>query len=241
MKERRRKESEAAHLVSKSTNYPEIPTLPPSPFAALATSTSMLVPSAPHSLAGLLPSALGSPPSHLFALSPPPPSLKTSPWSAPSSPHIHSISSHTSSHIALPSLALEPKQHSHWPTVSPLAQKKCPGSLILWEPGDPATTYPFNLHSFSLEGSATLPWTATIGERPGSLRLRSDDCDGVSGPSQSCCQPCAGIATSTKYQQVEGRAKNDCRHRAYDKLNWEQLVGRTREKSDLLAKERSKV
>ena len=143
--------------------------------------------------------------------------------------------------MALPSLLLESKWRSHWLTVSPLTQKKCSGSLVLWEPGDPATTYPVNLHSHDPTGSAALPWTVGVGERPGSLQLRSDSCNGVCGPLESCCQDCAKITSSSGYQQLEHRAKNDHTHWAYNKLNWEQLVGRTREKSDLLMKERSKV
>ena len=243
-KERKKVELEAtrAYPVSKTSSYAEIPTLPPSPFTLPASLGPGLVdgPSATRLFANLLPSTTNS---HLppFTLNPPPSSLRTSSWSAPSSPQICSTPSYASSHMALPSLSLESKWRSHWLTVSPLTQKKCSGSLVLWEPGDPATTYPFNLHSHDPTGSAALPWTVGVGERPGSLRLRSDSCNGVCGPLESCCQDCAKITLSSGYQQLEHRAKNDHTHRAYDKLNWEQLVGRTREKSDLLMKERSKV
>lgn len=245
-KERKKMELEAArtHPVSKTTSYAEMPTLPPSPFTLPASSDPVLVnnPSATHPLTNLLPSTMDSHPPPFFALDPPPLSLRTPSWSAPSSPQICSTPSmYASSHMTLPSLTLESNWQSRWLAVSPLTQKKCLGSLVLWESGDPATAYPFNLHSCDLKDSITLPWAVTVGERPSSLRLRSESCRGVCGPSQSCCQDCAEITSSTKYQQLEDRAKNDHKHRAYDKLNWEQLVGRTREKSDLLVKERSKV
>jgi len=229
-KERKKKELEAVRPTSKATN---VFTPHPLPFMAPASLAPALpqqyIPSAFHLLAN------SSPSPHLAT-----PSLRPS-WSAPSSPQICSAPSYTHSHVALPSLALEPKWLPQVPTIPPPARKGCPGSLILWEPGDPATTYPFTLHSRNLKDSTPLPWTVELGERPGSLRLRSDECRGVSGPSQSCCQPCAGITSSTKYQQVEDHAKHDHKHRAYDKLNFEQLATRTHEKSSLLTKERSKV
>lgn len=250
-----REKKVATRPVSKSTSYTEVPTSPLSPFTtptslALAYPfapgpfTSLphqFIPSAPCSLAGPLPLTPGSRPPHLIALDPPPPSLGTSSWSAPGSPQICSTPSYIRSHTALPSLALESAWCPQWSAVPPLAQKMCPGSLVLWEPGDPATTYPFNLHHQDLKSPIKLPWTVAVGERPGSLRLWSDNCTSVCDPSQSCCHSCAEITPSTRYQQVEDRAKNDSRHRAYDKLSWEQMAGRTREKGDLLAKERSKV
>ncbi|KAF9778156.1 hypothetical protein BJ322DRAFT_1025247 [Thelephora terrestris] len=239
-KERKKMELEAAraHPPSKSMGYTAIPMLPPSPFISPVSSAPALIdkPSATRLLANVLPSTIDS---HLFPLDPPSPSFGTLAWSAPGSPQVCSTPS-ISSHIALPSLMLESNWHPNWPALSPLtqippAQKSCPGSLVLWEPGDPATTYPFNLHSS--EGSSTLPWTVAVGERPGSLRLWSNSCGGVCDPSQPCCQDCAEITSSIKYQQADNRAKNDYKHRVYDKLNWEQLVKRTREKSDLLMKE----
>jgi len=203
--------------------------------------TQQFVPSAPHSLAGLPSLTPRSCLPHLVALDPPPLSLGMSLWSAAGSPQICSTPSYIRSHIALPSLTLESAWCPQWSAVPPLAQKKCPGSLVLWEPGDPATTYPFNLHSQALKSSIKLPWVVAVGEHSGSLRLWSNNCSGVCDPSQSCCYSCAEITSSTKYQQAGDCAKSDSRHHAYDKLNWEQMAGRTREKGDLLKKERSKV
>ena len=88
-KERKKVELEAARAypVLKTSSYAKIPTLPPSPFT-LPTSLGLgLVdgPSATRLFANLLPSTTNS---HLppFTLNPPPSSLRTSSWSAPSSP-----------------------------------------------------------------------------------------------------------------------------------------------------------
>ena len=245
-REKKRKELEAIHPVSKATSYANVVTPHPLPLTTPAslgpthlfalgfhtTLPQQFIPSAPWSLANPPPLALGAYPrlTTLASL----PSLGTS-WSALSSPQICSAPSY--SHIAPPSLTLEPKLCPQLPPAPPLAQKTCTGSLVLWEAGDPATTYPFTLCSCNLKGSTLLLWAIKLGECPGSLWLCSDECLGVSGPSQSCCQPCAGITSSTKYQQAEDRAKHDHKHRAYDKLNFEQLEGRAQEKGGLLAKE----
>ena len=218
VKEKERKTFEAAHPGLRTTNDTNVPTSPPSPFIVSAALT----------------------PAHSFTPSMPPPPRPRS-WSTPGSPQIPSSPSHIHEHLAVPSLTLGSGWNSYWPAVPPLPQKKCPGSLILWEPGDPATTYPFNLHSYDSNGPAKLPWTVAVGERPRSLRLWSDSCVGVCDPSRSCCQPCAKITSSAKYHQIVDRAKNDCSHRAYDKLNWQQVVRRVWEKNDLLMRERSKV
>ena len=194
VKERKKNVSEAAHPVTKSTIYTKIPTPPPSLFTTPVS----------------------------FTLDSPLPSLGVSSWSAPSSPQICSSPSYARSRIALPSLSLESEWYSRQPAAPPLAQKKCPGSLVLWEPGDPATTYPFNLHRNNQERSTKPPWTVAVGERYGSLRLWSDSCCGICGPSESCCQACTAITSSTKYHQIEDRATNDHGHRAYDNLTWEQ-------------------
>jgi len=191
---------EATCLASKSASYPEVLTAPLSPFATPASLApaypfipgfhtllpQQFITSAPCSLAGSLPPALGSRPPDLFTPDHPP-SPKTSSWSAPSSPQISSTPSHTRSYIALPSLALKSAWLSQWPTVPLLTQKMCSGSLALWEPGDLAATYPFNLHSRNQKDSVKLLWTVAVGERPGSLRLCSNCCNGACDPSQSCC------------------------------------------------------
>jgi hypothetical protein len=171
---------------------------------------------------------------------PPPPSLRTFSWSAPSSPQIHPVPG-ICDQIVAPSLTLESTWNLQKHPAPPFIQKSCLGSLVLWEPGNPATMYPFNLHSNDLRGHAKQPWSVTLSKCPGSLRLHSDSCSTICNTSQPCCQPCAEIMSTAKYRQVEDCAKSECRHRAYNMLTWEQMMARMREKSDLLAKEQSKV
>ena len=225
-KERKKKASGTAHLVSKSTSCSQILTSPSSPVIT-PTFSAPTYPFAPEFHTPL-------PPQPVPSASPL--SLRTSSWSAPSLPQICSTPSSTWTNIPLPSLTLESSWHSQQPVVLP-PQKMCPGSLVLWEHGDPAMTYPFNLHSQELKSSVKLPWMATVGERAGSLRLRSDNCGGICNTLQPCCHPCAKITSSTEYQRVEDHAKNDHKHRAYDILSWKQMTTRTREKSSLLVKQ----
>ena len=167
----------------------------------------------------------------------------TSLWSALSSPQLSSAPlPHYNHKLILPSLALE--SATFLPliqTQTTLMKQDCRGSLVLWESGDPATTYPYNLHSTSMDGTTRLPWQATVGERPNSLRLRSDECQGTCVPSQPCCGPCSKIQSSIKYRKIVDCARTDHAHRAYSKLSWEQVVERSREKADQLVKERTKV
>ena len=229
------KERKASHPGLRTASNAEVPT-------SLSLPSPFTVPAAPVPTHSSTPGPCAVLPQQFTPSTLPPPGPYSQ--SALSSPQILSSPSYTHDLLTLPSLVdfKPPGQYSQGPSavLSP-PQKRCPGSLDLWEPGDPATTYPFNLHSYDSEGPAKLPWTVAVGERPRSLRLWSDSCAGVCDPSRSCCQPCAEITSSTQYHQVVDRAKNDCSHWAYDKLNWEQVVRRVREKNDLLVRERSKV
>ena len=182
-------------------------------------------------------------PSSLYPARPGPlPSFPPPSWSAPSSPQLFSAPlPHPNHELVLPSLALESTTLSSSAlTPTPVIQE-CRGSLVLWEPGDPATTYPYNLHSTNLDNRTRLPWQATVGERPNSVRLRSDECRGTHVMSQASCNPCAKIQASAQYRKIVDWAQTDHKHRAYGKINWEQAVERVNDKSAQLTTERTKV
>ena len=182
-------------------------------------------------------------PSSLYHAHPSPlPSFPPPSWSAPSSPQLFSTPlPHFNRELVLPSLTLESTTLS--PPVLTLTpvRHECRGSLVLWEPGDPATTYPYNLHSTNLDNRTRLPWQATVGERPNSVRLRSDECRGTCVMSQASCDPCTKIQLSATYQKIVDWARTDHKHRAYNRINWEQAVDRVNDKSAQLTTERTKV
>lgn len=234
---------ENSHATAKHSGNTRLPGAPSSFSTAslpptLSPSNTLPLQHPPHlpppssaSLLSLYPSPLG-----------PPPSFPPHPWSAPGSPQLFSspLPLHSRT-LVLPSLALEPATPSpQVPTLSP-AKQDCRGSLVLWESGDPATTYPYNLHSTNHDDTTRLPWQAMVGERSGSVRLRSNECQGTHIPSKPCCDMCAKIQSSARFQKIVDWARTDHKHRAYNKINWEQAVERARDKTDQLMKERTKV